>query len=183
MPRFSIVVPAYNAEATLAETLDAVCAQTHADWECVVVDDGSMDGTAAMVRSYAERDERFRLLQQENQGAAAAHNAGAARALGEFIVVCAADDFLLPPHLQVMSDLIDANPACDIFSCNGDFLYDSTGVRKTVYSTREWMRERSLSFKQVLRECFFGVGAVYRRSLLDTVGGYRIGVYSDDYDL
>jgi glycosyltransferase involved in cell wall biosynthesis len=182
MPLFSIVVPAYNAEATLAETLDAAVAQTFEDWECVVVDDGSTDTTAAMVQTYQKSDPRFRLFQQENQGAAAAHNAGAKIALGEFIVVCAADDYLLPPHLHTMDRLIRDNPGCDIYSCNGEYLYDKTGAHKTVYRSHEWRRERSLSFEDVLEECFFGVGAVYRKRLLDTMEGYRSGIYSDDYD-
>lgn len=60
MPSFSIVVPTYNREALLPECLDSVASQSVADWECLVVDDGSTDRTAALVESYVRRDARFR---------------------------------------------------------------------------------------------------------------------------
>ena len=103
MPRFSVVVPAYNAESTLAETLDAIIAQTFADWECVVVDDGSTDGTLSLATGYAEKDSRVRVLHQGNQGSAGAYNTGVRAASGQFVVMCSADDILLPEHLSEMS--------------------------------------------------------------------------------
>lgn len=182
VPRFSVVVPAYNAESTLAETLDAVLAQSLGDWECVIVDDGSADGTASIAQSYAARDPRFVLRSQANRGTAGAYNCGVRSASGDLIAICSADDLLLPVHLETMSELIERNPSCGIFSSNGEYL-DETGRREPVYTGREWKVERSLSFSEVLDCCFFSVGAVYRRSVFDFVDGYREGVYGEDYDL
>ena len=182
MPRFSVVVPAYNASPTIAETLEAVCSQHFLDWECVIVDDGSVDATAQIAEAYCERDGRFRLVRQQNKGTAGAYQAGVLCATSDLLVICAADDLLLPEHLQSMDELARENPDHGIFSSNGEYLYQETGKRETVYTSQEWQEGRSLSFEQVVKICFYSVGAVYRRWVFDLVGGYRLGVYSEDYD-
>lgn len=183
MPRFSIVVPAYNASATLAETLDGMLAQEFEDWECIVVDDGSTDATPAVARAYADRDSRFRLIRQENRGTAGANNAGVRASTADLLVICAADDFLLPQHLRVMDRFVAENPGCEIFSSNGEYLDHESGVRTVVYAAEEWQFARSLGFEDLLQSCFYSVGTVYRRSTYDRVGGFRSRVYVDDYDL
>jgi glycosyltransferase involved in cell wall biosynthesis len=181
LPRFSIVVPAYNAEATLAETLDAVLAQTFEDWECVIVNDGSTDSTLALASSYASRDSRFRVLTQENQGTGGAYNTGVSNAGGEFIVICSADDILLPEHLEAMSELVDAAPDYEIYTCSGYFWHPD-GSKVPVHDAVELVNMESVTLADVIRWCFYGVGAVYRHEIFDTVGGYRVGVFGEDYD-
>lgn len=181
MPRFSIVVPAYNAESTLADTLDAIAAQNWSEWECVIVDDGSTDATPDVAGFYVSGDTRFTLHRQENQGTAGAYNTGVLASTAELIVICSADDLLLPSHLLTMAELADRNPTCGIYSSNGDYLLES-GERRQVYEGLDWECERSLTLEDVLACCFFSVGAVYRRSVFDLVGGYRVGVYGEDYD-
>lgn len=96
----SVVVPAYNAEATLARTLQSIIDQTVGVAEIIVVDDGSTDGTAELTRQYAEADARVRLLSKSNGGASSARNAGIASATGEFIGFLDADDVWLPHKLE-----------------------------------------------------------------------------------
>ena len=179
MTKFSIVVPAYNAAATLPETLDAILAQRFDDWECVVVDDGSEDTTLEVARGYAAKDPRFRVLSQPNQGTAGAYNTGVTATTGEFVVLCSADDVLLPDHLAEASRFIDAHDTCDIYSSNGYYL-DPDGSRRIVYGPDEM--GGSLSLTRVIRGCFHGVGAVYRRGIFELVGGYRVGIFGEDYD-
>ena len=181
MPKFSIVVPAYNAEATLAETLDAIQTQSFTDWECVVVDDGSTDSTRALTAGYVQRDIRFRMAWQDNLGTADAYNTGVREARADLVVICSADDLLLPQHLESMAEFIGDNPDYEIYSSNGEYLYES-GVRSAVYQNAPWRTERSLSLEEVLGCCFFSVGVVYRRRTFELVGGYRPGVYGEDYD-
>lgn len=181
MPRFSVVVPAYNAAATLPETLDAVVGQTFDDWECVVVDDGSTDATSAVAAHYASDDGRVRLIAQENRGSGGAYNAGVASARGDFVVVCSADDILLPTHLEEMARFIELEPGYDIYSTNGYF-WRADGSREIWYAPGVRDEVVSLSLADVIAECFYSVGATYRRSLFDEVGGYRTEVYGEDYD-
>jgi len=178
MPRFSIVVPAYNAQGTLVETLDAILGQAWDDWQCIVVDDGSVDETRAIASGYAARDPRIHVVPQANQGSAGAYNTGVARAEGDFVVVCSADDVLLPQHLAQMSQAIDAG-GYDIYTSNGFYL-SPDGSRTVVYAPREI--PGSVTLADLIRNCFYSVGAVYRRELFDAIGGYRLEVYGEDYD-
>ena len=100
MPYASIVVPAYNAAATLSDTLLSLTSQTYRDIEIVVVDDGSTDSTASVARSFAARDNRIRLVRQANRGLAGARNSGVAAASGEVVGFCDADDLWLPEKMD-----------------------------------------------------------------------------------
>ena len=180
-PRFSIVVPAYNAVATLADTLDAVLAQQVSDWECIVVDDGSTDTTLDVARGYGHRDARFRAIHQTNTGTAGAYNTAVKAASGEFIVMCSADDVLLPEHLATMSAFIADNPGYDIYSSNGYYWRPGEG-RDLVNYDKQAREAHSKSLADVIRVCFYSVGAVYRRELFERTGGYRLGVFGEDYD-
>ncbi|WP_051531649.1 glycosyltransferase family 2 protein [Sphingomonas sp. URHD0057] len=88
----SVVVPAYNGEATLSETLWSARAQTHAQLEVIVVDDGSTDRTPEIVQSHANADPRIRYVRQDNAGVAAARNTGARLSKGEFLAPIDSDD-------------------------------------------------------------------------------------------
>lgn len=98
-PAVSVIVPTFNARATLAETLDSALGQTHADLEVVVVDDGSTDGTGEIAAAFAARDSRVRLITQANQGVAAARNAAIDAARGRFIAPLDHDDLWHPQKL------------------------------------------------------------------------------------
>ena len=179
-PRFSVVVPAYEAASTLGETLDAIAAQRFGDWECVMVDDGSTDDTLAIATAYAERDSRFRVVHQSNQGTAGAYNAGVSLAVGDFVVICSADDILLAEHLSRMSAFIDSEGGYDIYSSNGYFWWPGD-YRELAYGPDDRQEIHSLELSDVIRRCFYSVGATYRRELHAAVGGYR-PVFGEDYD-
>lgn len=111
----SVVVPAYNAEATIGETLHSVSEQTHCDLEIIVVNDGSTDGTAAVVLAHQRLDPRIRLIEQENAGVAAARNAGAALARGAFLAPVDADDLWHPLKIEKQLEaLATAGPGAGV---------------------------------------------------------------------
>lgn len=103
MPHVSVVIPAFNRAETIAETFDSLLAQSFEDWEAVVVDDGSEDTTAEIVRAYAARDHRFRLHRQANAGVSAARNTGIAEAKSPWLMFLDADDWLAPDALTRLS--------------------------------------------------------------------------------
>jgi hypothetical protein len=114
MSYFSVIIPAYNRARFLGECLDSVLAQTFTDWECIVVDDGSTDGTRELVEGYVRRDGRFRYHWQENAGASAARNAGIALATGEWIAFLDSDDWYYPNALAHFREAVIEFPAVQI---------------------------------------------------------------------
>jgi glycosyltransferase involved in cell wall biosynthesis len=111
-PRVSIVIPAYNRERYLPVTLDGVRSQTFMDWEAVVFDDGSDDGTARVAKSYAADDPRIIATGGPNGGVAAARNRGfgATNGCSEFVVFLDSDDVWEPDALATLVSVLDANP-------------------------------------------------------------------------
>lgn len=94
MPVISVIIPAYNSENYLRECLDSVAGQEYGDFEVIVVDDGSEDGTTAVVEEYASRDRRFRLVRNSHNGVSASRNLGLSLAGGEWIMFLDSDDCL-----------------------------------------------------------------------------------------
>lgn len=108
--RLSVVIPCYNAAATLAVQLDALVALTCAPWEVIVVDNGSTDGSRALAEGYRDRLPRLQVIDAPHRrGAAVARNAGAAAASGEFVAFCDADDEVAPGWVEGLLDVLADN--------------------------------------------------------------------------
>jgi len=99
-PLVSVIVPAYNAAPFISSTIESILAQTYQRFEVLVVDDGSQDETASIVRRYLEKDDRIVLQQQNNRGVAAARNQAISIAKGEYIAPIDADDIWFPQNLE-----------------------------------------------------------------------------------
>lgn len=112
--KVSVIIATYNYGTYLPKALDSVLAQTSADWECIVVDDGSADDTPAIVRDYAQRDARIRYLHQANGGLSAARNHGVSVSRGEYLQMLDADDLLDPAKLERHAAYLDAHPDVDV---------------------------------------------------------------------
>ena len=117
-PRFSVIIPAYNAAATLARAVDSVLAQTSPAHEIIVVDDGSSDATAAVAARYGTQ---IRYVYQANAGVSAARNAGARAASGNWLAFLDADDWYYPNRLKWHADWITRDATLDFLT--GDYEY------------------------------------------------------------
>ena len=127
-PFFSIIIPTYNRADLIRFTLDSVLTQQDADFEVLVVDDGSQDDTAAVVQPYLA-DARVRYLPKQNAERGAARNYGLARARGEYALFLDSDDLLHPNHLATLRTTITAAPAPpDFIATKYDF--DRDGQRR-----------------------------------------------------
>lgn len=122
----SIVIPCYNSSRWLSETLQSILAQTRADWEAVVVDDGSTDSSSEIVRSFAARDTRIRLVRQANAGRPAARNKGAQVTRGRFICFLDADDLWDPRYVEIMVRALEGKPKISGCVCES-LLFSDTG--------------------------------------------------------
>jgi glycosyltransferase involved in cell wall biosynthesis len=114
-PFFSVVIPLYNKRPYIRRAVDSVLAQTFEDFELIVVDDGSTDGSHEALSHVT--DPRFRLLRQENRGVGPARNAGMAAAEGAWFAFLDGDDMWLPDHLLELRRIIDQEPAARMISC------------------------------------------------------------------
>jgi glycosyltransferase involved in cell wall biosynthesis len=179
-PRFSVTIPAYNAAATLAETVRSVQAQTFADWELVIVNDGSTDDTLRIAEELAAADARIRVVSQENRGSGGAYNSAVRAARADLLVMLSADDLLEPEHLAAFDAFISENPAAAIFTAGGWYEYED-GTRELSRLHEAWARPTECVLTDLLSACFFGIGAVYRREVFDAVGGFREDIYAEDY--
>lgn len=169
---FSVIVPAYNAEKYLDACVGSILGQTYPDFELILVDDGSVDGTGEMIDRYAAADPRVRAFHKENGGHTSARNYGLRQSVGQYIVFVDADDMIEPEVLsecQVQIALhapdvvvyglraIDGNP--DLFKSGiGDGFYrladtDARVLERILMSpTGNWVFPKSLSGKAFLRE-------------------------------
>jgi glycosyltransferase involved in cell wall biosynthesis len=109
-PPISVVAAAYNAQRYLAEMLDSYLAQTFGDFELVVVDDGSTDATGEILRSYAQKDSRLKVVSIQHAGIVGAANAGLQAARAELIARADADDIAMPNRLQKQFDFMRERP-------------------------------------------------------------------------
>ena len=115
-PKISIVMPVYIVEKYLRECLDSVRAQTFTDWECICVDDGSTDGSVAILDEYAAKDSRFRVVRREHSNAGACRNAGLDLSQGEYLSFLDSDDVFAPKMLENLSKALNDTEA-DIATC------------------------------------------------------------------
>src|SRR5947207_692803 len=109
-PLVSIVVPTYNRAYCLPRTIDSALAQTYASVEVIVVDDGSKDDTAALVRARYGSDGRVQMISQQNAGVAAARNTGMAAARGDYVALLDSDDVWQPWKLELQMACMRAHP-------------------------------------------------------------------------
>lgn len=113
-PLVSAVIPAYNAEATLAEAIESVLAQTHREIECIVVDDGSTDATAEIARRYGPA---VTLVEEGNRGVAAARNRGLEVASGDYVGFLDADDAWVPTKVERLLAALEGRPEAGLAYC------------------------------------------------------------------
>ncbi|MGW4652109.1 bifunctional glycosyltransferase/CDP-glycerol:glycerophosphate glycerophosphotransferase [Kitasatospora sp. NPDC004289] len=183
-PRLSVVVPIYNVERYLEECLDSIAAQTFTDFECVMVDDGSKDGSAAIADAYAAKDSRFRLVRQENKGLGAARNTGYRHIDpdGEFLNFVDSDDTLPPSAYELMIGTLDETGSDfatgNVLRFRAVGYYQSGGHVKPFRETRLKTHITEIPALVTDRTAW---NKVYRRSFFDAAGVlYPEGILYED---
>lgn len=106
----SVIITCYNQEQFIGEAIGSIIKQTYPHWECLVIDDGSTDGTAAVCKELSKVDQRVQYIHQENNGVSAARNKGFSLSTGTFIQFLDGDDFLMPDKLQLQVEFMLLNP-------------------------------------------------------------------------
>jgi Glycosyl transferase family 2 len=174
-----VVVAAYQAAETVAETVESALGQTLPPLEVVVCDDGSTDGLIGALGPYGDRISVLR--QDNNRGEGAAKNAAARATRGEFVAILDADDVYLPDRLEALAELASARPDLDLLTTDAYLEVDGRTVR-TCYSD-DWSFDVDDQRAAILERNFvFGLAAV-RRSRLLAIGGFDETLrYATDWD-
>jgi glycosyltransferase involved in cell wall biosynthesis len=186
--RFTVVIPAFNAARTIGSAIRSVLAQTRQDFEVIVVDDGSTDGTSCRAGAYAS-DPRIRVIRQPNRGPSAARNVGIAEARGSYVSMLDADDLWLPEYLEVLGGALDAAPDAAFAYTDAWLLEDATGKvrRKSAMSGQrapKTVPDSRAFFLLLLEGNFIYTSVTARHSILEQVGGYDESLLtSEDWDL
>ena len=178
----SVVIPLYNKEKSISNTLKCVFEQTYQDFEIVVVDDGSTDDSAAIVETF--KDPRIRLIHQSNAGVSAARNTGIREAKGEYVAFLDADDDWNNDYLKVIYGLINKYPNCKARGTNY-FLCCEGKKEHTILKKIPFSEETGILFN------YFEIGACSHppiwtsctcvdRDLLIEIGGFPIGIKSGE---
>ncbi|WP_160898779.1 MULTISPECIES: glycosyltransferase [Halomonadaceae] len=178
-PLISIVTPAYNRADYLPVAIDSVLAQTYANFEHLIVDDGSTDNTSGVVSSY--EDERIRYFRQENQGQSVARNLGIEHSRGEFICFLDSDDAWLPEKLRQQVEVFERHPEAGVVY--GDYIFVDALDNQLPLSN---MRRRSgWITEQLLGDNFVSMNTTMARAeLLHRVGGFDpTDRHAEDYGL
>lgn len=185
-PRVSVVLPAYNAAATLPRALASLRGQTAPDWELLLVDDGSADDTAAMGETAARADARIRVLRRPHLGLVAALEAGLAAAQGRFIARLDADDTSAPERLAVQAAFLETHPDVGLVSCAVAFDGDagrSAGFARHVAWLNTLTTPEAMALNRFIEAPVAHPSVMFRRELTLRHGAYRDGPFPEDYEL
>lgn len=178
-PRVSVLVPAYQAAATVGEALESALSQVPAPYEVVVSDDGSTDGLDAVLAGFGNR---VRVVRGPNAGLATARNRAAVAARGELLALLDADDLWLPGRVRALTSAAAARPDLAVLTTDAVVVRDGVPDPQTYYATRVFpVEDQDVA---ILRSSFvFGAGAV-RAEAFRVAGGYRDGARAaEDWDL
>jgi len=179
-PEITVITIVYNGERYIREAVDSILNQTYKDFEYVIVDNNSTDKTPAILREYAQKDRKIKIIREPQQGILYARNAGLKVAQGEWIAVLDADDIALPDRLECQLNLVEKNPDV-ILVGSGLILIDENGkfIKRYSYPSDH----KSLVDRLENQKAFFAhSSAFFKRSVVSKLNGYRI-LYGEDYDL
>ena len=183
-PRVAVIVPAYGVAHLLGEALGSLQAQSLAEWECVVIDDGAPDDVAAAVAPYLA-DPRIRFIATTNHGVSAARNTAIAATSAPLIALLDGDDRFRPDYLATMTALLVGDPAIRFATCNA-MLFGALPRERLCFVTRQGHGEGVHGSLAEVIDRRFGVyiGSTFRRSDFDTVGGFDVSMsHAEDLDL
>ena len=179
----SVIIPLYNKEKTVANTIQTVLGQTFRDFEIVIVDDGSTDGSAGEVGKID--DSRIRLIRQQNAGVSAARNKGVEEAMGEYVAFLDADDEWKPDYLATQYALTQKYPDCGVFAVNYE-TRDAQGkttptiIRKLPFSGSDGILTNYFEVASHSNPPICSISVMVRKDAILSIGGFPVGIKSGE---
>jgi glycosyltransferase involved in cell wall biosynthesis len=183
MPRVSVIIPVFNSERYLAEAVESILTQTFRDFEVLLLDDGSTDGSVTIAQQLAARDGRVRLINGGHHGVVHWRNVGLNEAKGEYVAMMDSDDVAVAERLARQVEFLDANPECGAVGAQAVRI-DPDGDAIDFWRVPESHEEIDASNMREGCSAIINPSVLMRTSTVRAVGGYRAGFdSSEDYDL
>lgn len=180
MPKVSIILSTYNRAHFLKEAIESVCCQTFSDWELIVMDDGSTDGTGDIVKAWAKKDSRVRHIRRNNMGISAVRARSIAFAQGEYITFLDDDDEFAPNKLELQVPFLDAHPEVGMVYSYVEMI---DAEKKLI---RKWPSySPAQNFLELIKDCFIQPNAaLIRTECFEKLGSFRSDFTGgDDYEM
>ncbi|MYD09812.1 MAG: glycosyltransferase family 2 protein [Chloroflexi bacterium] len=183
MPLVSVIMPVFNGERYVAEAIESVRAQTFTDFELLIVDDGSTDGSAEIIRACAKRDCRIRFLKHDrNIGQGPALNTGLATATGAYITNMDSDDVSLPTRLEKQVRFLENHPQIGALGVCAQA--KSADLTTTLFNFNVPQEHALIAFNLFFGASFVGATVVSRSEFIEAIGGYtKETIATPDVDL
>ncbi len=177
-PFFSVIIPSFNRRDFLKKAVDSVFAQTYSDFELIVVDDGSDDGTEEIIRSY--HDPRVFYLKQQNLGVSSARNNGIARSRGDFLAFLDSDDMWRAEKLEHVAEHIVSSPGISVFHTNETWFRDG----RILTQKDKYKRPSGRVYRMTLPLCCIGMStSVIKKNVFGSIGVFDETFEAcEDYD-
>jgi glycosyltransferase involved in cell wall biosynthesis len=171
----SIIIPTYNRAHLIGETLDSILAQTYSNWECLIVDDGSVDNTEYIVSKYIKTDRRFQFYKrplEKLKGPSACRNIGLKNALGEFVVFLDSDDLLAPYCLEQRIAFASENLNNDFWIFKSHFFLNDIRENNKIFNSLDGSEELILERFLLGKFPFYVMSPLWLKNKLDSISGF-----------
>lgn len=185
-PNISVVLPFHNASATLAAALQSIENQKYVNFECVMVDNNSADGSRKIAAAWERQDPRFRMVEENRQGVMFASNRGFDVSRGNYVARMDADDVARPCRLKLQSEFLDANP--DYGAVAGLVKHignpeTTGGFKRFVEWSNSLVSHEDIYKRRFIEAPIVNPTAMWRRETMERYGPYRAGNFPEDYEL
>jgi glycosyltransferase involved in cell wall biosynthesis len=162
-PKLAIIVPCFNSEDTLEETLQSILHQEFNDWEAIIVNDGSTDTTEELALKWFDLDKRFRYFRKENEGLGKARNFGIGKTEAEFILPLDSDNLIKPDFAEAAIAILAEKSNIGVVHGDAEYFDKKDGLWKVP----------KFDLQKILGGNYIDACAIYRRKLWEEVGGYE----------
>lgn len=184
-PLISVVMPCHNAALTIEEAIDSIRGQSLADWELIILDDGSSDNSLSLAEKTAREDARIRVLSRPHRGIVPSLREACGHARGSYIARMDADDISLPQRLSRQHDLMRNHPEIGLCGCHVEVFGPAVGAGRERYET--WLNQLVTpedTARELFVECPIAHPAFFMRNdLFRAAAGYQDNGWAEDYDL
>ena len=185
-PKISVILPFYNAEATLERAIQSIISQSFTDFECILINNNSTDASEQIAHKFVVADKRVKLISEKKQGVMFASNAGWDLSKGEYIARMDADDWSHPDRLELQNKFLDLNPDYGVVASLVKHVSHSEytgGMKRFV----EWSNS-IITYKEILNNRFIELPivnptAMWRREVAMKHGMYLFGSFPEDYEM